>query len=224
MAVKKFISIIFILLLGFFSILMIDITLSYSSLDTSTGFLRIKQWVFRSYSETFTSIWITAFFIHVFTSMFAIIAGFTQFFRGFTYKKIHRIMGYSYIISVLLFSATSGFIMSLVANGGISSVIAFTLLSVLWWTFTYLAFTSAKNQNFEQHRKWMIRSYALAVSAITLRLWKWMYANWIDPDMELLHPMDLYRIVAWAGWVPNLLFAEFIIRKERLLKLSKPSR
>lgn len=133
-------------------------------------------------------------------------------------------MGYSYVISVLLFSATSGFIMSLVANGGISSVIAFTLLSVLWWTFTFLAFKAAKNRKFDQHGKWMLRSYALALSAITLRLWKWMYANWIDPEMELLQPMDLYRIVAWVGWVPNLLFAEYLIRKNIHLNLLKPSK
>lgn len=68
----------------------------------------------------------------------------------------------------------------------------------------------------------MIRSYALALSAITLRLWKWMYANWVDPEMELLHPMDLYRIVAWAGWIPNLLLAEALIKRKIHLNLLKP--
>lgn len=215
-------NIVFILLLGFFCILLINITLSYINLQTNVGFLRIKQWVFKSYSYPVSSVWISAFFIHVFTSVFCIIAGFTQFFRAFTYTKIHRIIGYTYVISVLLFSAPSGFIMGLFANGGTSSVISFCLLSILWWTFTYLAFISAKNKKFDLHGKWMIRSYALALSAITLRLWKWMYANWVDPEMELLHPMDLYRIVAWAGWIPNLLLAEALIKRKIHLNLLKP--
>ena len=54
----------------------------------------------------------------------------------------------------------------------------------------------------------MIRSYALTLSALTLRAWKWSINNSVE-----LPPMDVYRTVAWLGWVPNILFAEFIIRR-----------
>jgi hypothetical protein len=53
----------------------------------------------------------------------------------------------------------------------------------------------------------MIRSFALTLSAVTLRLWKLGITNTID-----IKPMDAYRIVAWLGWVPNLLIAEMYIR------------
>ena len=57
----------------------------------------------------------------------------------------------------------------------------------------------------------MIRSYALTLSAISLRLFKWIIVFiWAPP------PMDTYRIVAWLGWVFNLVLVEcWIILEKR---------
>jgi hypothetical protein len=52
----------------------------------------------------------------------------------------------------------------------------------------------------------MIRSFALTLSAITLRIWKVIFATTTD-----IPPMDRYRIIAWLGWVLNLMIAEYII-------------
>lgn len=96
--------------------------------------------------------------------------------------------------------------MSFYANGGISSRIAFVLLSVLWIGFTAIALYKALKKDFKAHRIFMIRSYALTLSAITLRVWKVLLANYTD-----IAPMDRYRIIAWLGWMLNLLLAEVII-------------
>ena len=56
----------------------------------------------------------------------------------------------------------------------------------------------------------MIRSYALTLSAITLRVWKYLIVLAFEPP-----PMDVYRLVAWLGFVPNVLFAEWWIRRVR---------
>lgn len=61
--------------------------------------------------------------------------------------------------------------------------------------------------------EFMIRSYALTLSAITLRAWKMGLANFTD-----IAPMDRYRIVAWLGFVLNLLLAEYVIRKLRKMQ------
>ncbi|MBP6721964.1 MAG: DUF2306 domain-containing protein, partial [Bacteroidia bacterium] len=58
------------------------------------------------------------------------------------------------------------------------------------------------------HRAWMIRSFALALSAITLRAWKWILVGLFEP-----RPMHVYMLIAWLGWTLNLLVAEIIIRK-----------
>lgn len=52
----------------------------------------------------------------------------------------------------------------------------------------------------------MYRSYALTLSAITLRFWKWLFVWLFQP-----RPMDVYHVVSWLGWVGNLLIAEILI-------------
>ena len=83
--------------------------------------------------------------------------------------------------------------------------------------FTAMAFAKAKNGDFVAHRDFMIRSYALTLSAVTLRAWKWAITNSVQ-----LPPMDVYRAVAWLGWVPNLIAAELLIRKYYLPERLRP--
>ncbi len=205
---KKYKNIILYTVLLFFSFLMLRITLPYLSLKDTTAFLQIKQWVINN------KIWKFCFYAHVFTSMFLLVAGFTQFsdFLLKKYSKVHRSFGYVYIIILLCISAPAGFVMSLYANGGIYSQIAFTTLSILWFSFTLIAFLKVKKKDFAAHRNFMIRSYALTLSALTLRAWKLGIVLVLMPN-----PMDVYRVVAWLGWIPNLLLAEYIIRRKSKL-------
>lgn len=194
---------------------MLIISIPYFGLDTNIAFLRIKQWVFRLHEGPVATIWIVAFFVHVFTSIFSVIAGFTQFSKSLLWTKVHRMMGMVYVICVLVFAAPSGLIMGLLANGGWGSITAFVLLAILWWYFTFMALRTVKRKQFEQHAKYMYLSYALTLSAITLRLWKYCIVNFIYE----MPPMDLYRLVAWIGWVPNLLIACWLISRKSHLKL-----
>jgi uncharacterized membrane protein len=200
---KSIIKILPFFVLAFFFVLMLRITIPYFAFEDGVGFLRIKKWIIHN------NVWKTAFYVHVITSCVCLFAGFTQFSNRLLKNspKLHRTVGWTYIVTVLLLSGPSGFIMSLYANGGLPSKLAFTLLSVLWMYFTLKAFLSAKERNIADHRKFMIRSYALTLSAVTLRAWKFAIALTLRP-----HPMDVYMIVAWLGWVPNLLIAEWYIR------------
>jgi hypothetical protein len=62
----------------------------------------------------------------------------------------------------------------------------------------------------------MIRSYALTLSAVTLRGWKVILVPMVEAS-----PMELYRFVAWISWTLNLGVAEIIIyrNKSRLKRL-----
>lgn len=185
-------------LLAFFTVLMIRISIPYLALEDGVAFLRIKKSVIDN------SFWKLAFYVHVFTSTFLLLAGFTQFSNHILkrYKKLHRSMGYAYVLIILLLSGPAGIVMGVYANGGLSSRIAFCLLGVLWWIFTFQALWQARKRNFVAHRRYMIYSFALTLSAITLRAWKWLIVALFQPQ-----PMDVYMIVAWLGWVPNLLIA-----------------
>ncbi|MBS1564040.1 MAG: DUF2306 domain-containing protein [Bacteroidetes bacterium] len=193
-----------LLLLAFFFVLMAQITLQYIPIRLDAGFLQIKQ----SYIDI--TPWRIAFFVHVFSSMFVLMAGFTQFSKWLMrrYRPVHRWMGRLYVVLVLFVTGPASFIMSLLANGGIPSRIAFTTLSLLWMYTTARAWQTARRGQFKQHRDWMYRSYALTLSALTLRGWKWLLIALFH-----LRPLNAYMMVAWLGFVPNLLVAEWIIRK-----------
>jgi uncharacterized membrane protein len=199
---QKKINYLWLLLLLFFGILMVRITIQYIPYNLDVGFLRIKQ------DYIHISLWRWAFFIHVYTSIFVLIAGFTQFSTTLLKrrKKLHRILGYIFSIIILFITGPSGLIMGFFANGGFYSRIAFVLLSVLWIYFTAMAVKKAIQKDFQSHQKFMMRSYALTLSAITLRAWKFTIMN-----LFTFPPMDVYRVVAWLGWGLNLLFVEWLI-------------
>lgn len=191
-----------LLTLLYFSWLMLGITLQYIPIRDDVAFLRIKQ------QYLWITEWKNAFFIHVFSSMFALIAGFTQFFRGIlkNHPWLHRGMGRVYVIAVVIFSGPAGFVMGLYANGGVSSRIAFCSLALCWMYTTIAAVVAIYRRKVESHRRWMIRSYALTLSAVTLRLWKYAIVFFFQP-----RPMDVYQLVAWLGWIPNIIVAELLI-------------
>lgn len=191
------------LLLAFFSFLMLQITLQYIPIDLDVAFLRIKQ----QYIHIVP--WRIAFFVHVFTSLFTLLAGFTQFSTVFLrrFPNWHRWIGRLYVLDILLLTGPAGLVMGLFANGGISSRIAFVLLACLWMLFTFAAYHYARKRNIRQHKAFMWRSYALTLSAVTLRVWKYVIVALFAPP-----PMDVYQVVAWLGWVPNLLWVEWWLR------------
>lgn len=203
LAMNQVLRLLLYISLVFFLALMINITLPYLTLQNNVAFLRIKQWIVSN------RIWLTSFYIHVFTSSFCLLAGFTQFSTHLLKKQptLHRNLGYMYVSTIIFLSGPSGLIISFYANGGIMSQTAFALLAMLWLATTYLGFHYAKKGDFMQHRKYLIRSYAFTLSAVTLRSWKYIIVLFFRP-----HPMDLYQLVAWLGWVPNIILAEILIR------------
>ncbi len=196
----------------FFSIVLLNISFQYFPVKTNVGFIRTKQ---RFFDDT---LWKYTFFIHVYVSVFSLIAGLTQFSETIRtkYSKIHRVYGYVYIVIILFLGAPSGFIISLYANGGWISQSSFALLALLWWFTTCYALIEAKNKNWKKHEYWMIRSYALTLSAVTLRGWKVILVPIVEAS-----PMELYRIVAWLSWTLNLFIAEIIIYRKKI-KSNRP--
>lgn len=195
---------------AFFAYLLVRISLQYIPYDTDVAFLRIKQDVI---DIPFYKI---AFFTHVYTAILVLPAGFTQFSLYIRRKlpALHRYSGWVYAAVVILLAGPSGLYMGVYANGGYISQISFILLAVLWITFTLIAVIKAVQGDYKSHREFLIRSFALTVSAITLRAWKYLLVFLFEP-----RPMDVYQIVAWLGWIPNIIIAELIIRK--IIKLKK---
>lgn len=179
--------------------LMALITQQYLPLELDAAFLRLKgdalAWPYYAY----------AFFAHVFSSIVVLLLGAPQFSARLRerFPRPHRALGKAYIALILGVAAPSGLVMAIHANGGWTAQLSFTLQALLWWGWTYAAYQAARRRAWEAHRYYMLLSYALTLSAITLRLWKWgLVSLWAPP------PMDTYRVVAWLGWVGNVLVVQ----------------
>jgi Predicted membrane protein (DUF2306) len=187
----------------YFSFLLLSITLQYIPYNTDVAFLRVKQ---DEISKLYYKI---AFFTHVYSSILLMVLGFIQFSTSIKnkYTKLHRFSGRAYAIIILFLSGPSGLIMSYHANGGIFSQIAFVILSFLWLLFTFLSVFYILKKNLINHQKFAIRSFALTLSAISLRIFKPIIASIFTLEKDI----DAYRVVAWLGWMFNLIIAEIII-------------
>jgi len=185
----------------------------YTSFNDKVGFLLFKQ----DYLNI--RIWKVAFYVHVFSAILALMAGFTQFsdYVLKEHRKLHRVMGRIYAYDILIINFPAGLIMGIYANGHLPSKMAFLILDFLWFIFTYKAVAAIKRKDVKAHKQFMIRSYALTFSAITLRLWKQVFVHLTALDIP-----TIYMIDAWMGFVPNLLFAEWYIRT-RLSKKAQRS-
>ena len=182
--------------------LMFQLSVPYTSFQKNIDFLATKQNVYH------IDYWRYAFYAHVFTSIFVLPAGFTQFNTNFFAKAWHRKLGMIYILAVLFVSAPTGFLMGLHANGGLASKASFVLLSTLWFITTLLALINAKRRKFIEHGEWMLYSYALTLSAITFRL----IALGFDLLDIRVRPQEVYVTTAWLSWVPNIILAHLMIK------------
>lgn len=206
MKLNSSLGFIWFVLILFFAGLMIYVTIPYLTFKLDVDFLVTKQRIIH------LKHWRYAFYLHILSSVFVLLAGATQFSGHFlkNYRKAHRLIGKSYVFIILVISGPGALIMSFYANGTVVAKSSFVILSLLWVSFTALAFYFALKKNFVAHRKFMIRSYALTLSAITLRL----YAL-IIPHITHMDGRDEYSLIAWTSWTINLLVAEIIIYATR---------
>lgn len=203
--ISTIINAIAFIVISYASYLLVLLSLPYIHFEKNVEFLETKQLIYH------IKPWRYSFYIHVFSSPVVIIGGLLQFNRWLMnrHSSVHRKIGYTYIVTVLLISGPSAFIMSLYATGGYIAQVSFVTLSLLWILFTIQALRVAKKGNYESHVKWMIRSYALTLSAVTLRF----YAYLFDYFNVNISPRETYILLTYMSWIPNLIFSEFLIRK-----------
>ncbi len=177
-------------------------------MQDNIGFLQFKQ----AYIHIIP--WKIAFYVHVFSAIFALFAGFTQFSSIILkeHRSIHRLIGRLYAYDIMIINFPAAMIMAVYANGLLPSKTAFVILDCLWFWFTYKAVIEIRRKNVIAHKQFMMRSYALTLSAITLRSWKIIISGFVTID-----PLHLYMIDAWMGFVPNLLFVEWLIRRKKVV-------
>lgn len=176
---------------------------SYFPPDFQHGFLAGRQSYFRA------SMYGAGFYLHIIGAPIALLSGLTQFSRGLRSwsPRLHRLLGRTYAISVLLAAAPGGLMIGFRTFAGPSAAVCFIVMSLLVSLSTVLAWRAALQRRFTSHRRWMTRSYLLIVSAILLRL--------IDPALrDAGVPDELsYQWSVWLSWVPSLVLFELLERR-----------
>jgi len=144
-------------------------------------------------------------YTHIIASIVALLIGPFQFSERIrkNYRNIHRWLGRVYLSVGVLIGGLSGLYMSQFAYGGSLAKFGFASLAVLWLFTGYRAYVAVRQGEIAEHRKWMLRNFALTFAAVTLRIYL---------PVSMLAGLDFalsYAIIAWLCWVPNIAFVEW---------------
>lgn len=147
-------------------------------------------------------------YAHIFGSVFALLLGPWQFVPSLRarFPKLHRISGRLYLGIGVGVGGVAGFFAALNAFGGWPSQIGFALLAITWLFTGVMAFASIRAGDANAHRRWMIRNFALALAAVTLRIQLGLFTV-AGVQFETFYPW-----LAWISWLPNLVLAELLVR------------
>lgn len=148
--------------------------------------------------------------LHFIGGGIVLLAGASQFNKGWRtrYPHLHRWLGRVYVGGVLI-GGIAGLYLAFHAAGGLAARFGFGLLAVLWLISTGLAFWHILKRNIVVHQQWMVRSYAMTLGAVTLRIWLPLFLMMGVPFEQA------YPAIAWLAWVPNLVVAEWVFLRSR---------
>jgi hypothetical protein len=117
---------------------------------------------------------------------------------------VHRMTGRIYLGAVVV-GGVGALALAPRSTGGLVTHIGFGMLGVLWLTSTIMAYLRIRAGDKAAHRRWMIRSYALTLAAVTLRIYLPLSLAGGIPFVEA------YQAISWFCWVPNIVVAEWFI-------------
>lgn len=138
----------------------------------------------------------------------ALLLGPWQFITGRSGRRsrAHVWSGRIYVVAVLV-GAGAGLVLAPFTQGGLTGHLGFGALALLTLWTTGRAYQLARQGNVAEHRRWMLRSFALILAAVALR---------IQLPASLIAGIrfeSAYPVIAWTCWVPNLLVAEWMLRR-----------
>ncbi|HEY2750364.1 DUF2306 domain-containing protein [Phenylobacterium sp.] len=125
--------------------------------------------------------------------------------------RLHHWVGRIYVVACLL-GGPAGLLLAWGTSAGPVAQFGFGLLAISWIFCTAQAWRLAMARRIVEHRRWMVRSFALTLAAVTLRLYLPI------PPLLGIDFVEGYRAISWLCWIPNLLAAELYLNRARLWK------
>lgn len=163
-----------------------------------------------------------ALYTHIGLGSVALVVGPAQFVAKLRARapRVHRVLGRVYLIAVLI-AATAGLVIAPFNAAGLVGLFGFGTLAILWLVTALRAYRAIRRRDIRSHQAWMIRNYALTFAAPTLRFWVSVLIlvqvalSGGDLDAEVAFA-NAYAAVPFLCWLPNLVVAEWLIRRRGL--------
>lgn len=186
-----------------FSLLLVYNTIPYFSFQKEFSFIQERNILFSN------PVYNASFYIHIFAGAVCILTALIQFSRYILKKTkaIHRWSGKLYVFVVLFLGAPTGLYMSFFAKGSFWERSLFLFMAVTWFITTLYGLNTIRKKNILAHKIWMIRSYAMAMTAVTFRIYHIIFYL-LDWDH-----LENYEVSLWISVLGNMLAAEWIIHR-----------
>jgi uncharacterized membrane protein len=151
-------------------------------------------------------------FVHIIPGTLFMILGPFQFVKSLRTRRpaLHRWSGRAFIaLSYII--GVSALAMSFQMSIGGANETAATTLFAIWFLFALTkGFLHALRRNFNLHREWMIRAYAIGLAVATVRpIIGAFFAS------RRLSPQEFFGIAFWIGFTLHLIAAEMWINYTR---------
>jgi uncharacterized membrane protein len=142
----------------------------------------------------------------------------------------HRIIGRVYVFGGVLPAGVMGFTIGAFSPFGPLARVSNVLLATLWLIFTATGYRMARQHRYVEHRRWMVRSFALTASIITNRFWGVIAYLVLSPQLnttfggnEKMLVWTIAGLSTWLGWVLTLLIAEWWLESRAGLRQASPA-
>ena len=154
-------------------------------------------------------LWRACFYGHVLGGIVCVVSAPFLFWDRLRVRRpaLHRGLGRVYGVTVLGWAGPSGIFLAVQAKGGVAGQAAFLLLGLLWWGCTARGVQTILAGRAEDHRRWMIRSYSLALSAVSFRVFQ------VALFLAGMADEPNYIASLWLSLAASLAAGEALVRK-----------
>ncbi|MGE3166873.1 MAG: DUF2306 domain-containing protein [Planctomycetota bacterium] len=157
-------------------------------------------------------VWRAALSFHVGGALVCLFTGMPLMLASFLRwsPRAHRTLGRVYVIAVCAVAGPAGLYLSLFSKGGVAGAAGFIAIGSSWIVTTWVGWSRVRAGALASHIRWMGRSYALALSAITFRwLQVGLYFIGVPDDRSYVASLWLSFAGSWViasksvGWLPS---------------------
>lgn len=169
---------------------------------------------------------------HIFTATVATLAGLAQFWPWLRsrHPRVHRWTGRAYFFLGVFPSSVLAIPVALLAPFGVANQAALLMVDAAWIVTGVAGYRAARQRRFADHRRWLIRNYALTFSSLVSRFFSPLLALVIVPQAagpvyrgdQLVIVHDIATGSIGIGVVLTVVVAEWYVQRRYGVPARRP--